>query len=129
MPKVVFVNEKKEIEVPAGSNLRDEARKAGIQVNFHVLDTASGFLGRYLNCFGHGTCGTCGELVKKGMENLSPKGRLERFRLATMVSAVGHEDEFRLACQTQVNGDCTIQTRPGLNWSGENFWQKPYPNK
>jgi hypothetical protein len=29
----------------------------------------------------------------------------------------------------QVNGDCTIETTPALNMSGENFWQKPYPNK
>ena len=29
MPKIVFVNEKKEIEVPDGANLRQEARKAG----------------------------------------------------------------------------------------------------
>ena len=39
------------------------------------------------------------------------------------------EDEMRLACQVQVNGDCTVETRPAFNWSGENFWQKPYPNK
>src|SRR5207249_2336358 len=32
MPKVTFVNEKKEIEVPAGSNLREEAAKAAISV-------------------------------------------------------------------------------------------------
>jgi hypothetical protein len=29
----------------------------------------------------------------------------------------------------QVNGDCAVETNPGLNWDGENFWQKPYPNK
>ena len=22
-----------------------------------------------------------------------------------------------------------VETRPQFNWSGENFWQKPYPNK
>jgi len=121
MPKVVFVNEKKEIEVPEGANLREEARKAGIQVY-------SG-LARYLNCFGHGTCGTCRVLVKKGIENLSPKGRLERFTLWRMLSTIGYEDEMRLSCQVNVLGDCTIETKPAFNWSGENFWQKPYPNK
>src|SRR5436309_1545616 len=30
MPKVTFVTEKKEIEVPQGANLRQEARKAGL---------------------------------------------------------------------------------------------------
>jgi ferredoxin len=121
MPKITFVNEKQEIEVPAGANLREEARKAGIQVY-------SG-LSRWLNCFGHGTCGTCRVLVKKGMENLSPKGKMERFTLACSFSAIGHEDEMRLSCQVAVNGDCTIETKPALNWCGENFWQKPYPNK
>src|SRR5262249_27361634 len=51
MPKVVFVNEKTEIEVPQGANLRAEARKAGI-------DVYAG-LSRYLNCLGNGLCGTC----------------------------------------------------------------------
>jgi ferredoxin len=125
MPKVVFVNEKKEIEVPVGANLRQEARKAGIQLYKGVH--------RYLNCMGNGLCGSCNVLVKKGMENLTPKTVLERFTLVTSPSTslaiVGHEDEMRLACRCQVQGDCTVETRPPFNWSGENFWQKPYPNK
>jgi len=121
MPKVTIANEKKEIEVPAGANLREALRKEGI-------DVYKG-LSRFLNCFGHGTCGTCRVLVKKGMENLSPKGRMERFTLGRMLSAIGHEDEMRLSCQATVNGDCTVEVRPALNLSGENFWQKPYPNK
>src|SRR5262245_12796524 len=121
MPKVVFVNEQKEIDVPAGANLREEARKAGIEVYQG--------LARYLNCRGHSTCGTCRMLVKKGMENLSPKGIMEKFTLGRMFAYLGHEDEMRLSCQVQVNGDCTVETRPAFNWSGENFWQKPYPNK
>ena len=125
MPKVVFVNEKTAIEVPAGANLREEARKAGIQV-YKGLD-------RYLNCRGFGLCGTCRVLVKKGMENLNPKTFLERVNLnlhpLSMLAAIGHENEIRLSCQVQVNGDCTIETTPAFNWSGENFWQKPYPNK
>jgi len=125
MPKVTFVNEKKDIEVENGANLREAARKAGISV-YKGMD-------RYLNCMGFGLCGTCRVLVKKGMENLSPKGLLEKFNLAahpiTMLAALGHEDELRLACQVTVNGDCTIETTPAFNWSGENFWQKPYPNK
>jgi len=125
MPKVVFVNEKTELEVPAGSNLRIEARNAGLNI-YSGLD-------RFLNCRGFGLCGTCRVLVKKGMENLSPKTVMERVNLAlhpmTSLATLGHENEMRLACQVQVNGDCTIETHPPFNWSGENFWQKPYPNK
>ncbi len=122
MPKVVFVNEKKEIEVPAGSNLRQEARKAGIEL-YRGLN-------RVLNCRGLGACGTCKVLVKEGIENLSAKGWWERIRMALMPFAtIGHENEMRLACQCQVNGDCKIETKPALDMSGENFWQKPYPNK
>lgn len=121
MPKVSFVNEKQEIEVPVGANLRKEAMKAGIQV-YDGLD-------KYLNCRGLGACTTCKVLVKKGMENLTPKGWWERFRLATTMTSIGHEEEMRLSCQVNVQGDCSILTRPPFNWSGENFWQKPFPNK
>lgn len=121
MPKVTVVNEKKEIEVPMGANLREELRKNGIEVY-------PGFA-RYVNCFGHGTCGTCKVLVKKGMENLTGKGLMERMTIFRMLSAIGHEDEMRLSCQCTVNGDCTVETQPGMNLSGETFWQKPYPNK
>ncbi|MCI0462209.1 MAG: (2Fe-2S)-binding protein [Gemmataceae bacterium] len=127
MPKVFFVNENKEIEVPEGANLRQEAMKAGINLYRG--------LAKFLNCRGHATCGTCKVLVKKGGENLSPKGRLERFTLWRMLSSIGKEDEMRLACQCQVKGDCTIETKPGLQVSpekdakGKYFWETPYPNK
>jgi ferredoxin len=125
MPKVTFVNEKLEVEVAVGANLREEARKAGIPI-YSGMD-------RYVNCRGMGMCGTCKVVVKSGMENLSPKGLIERanlnFHPMTMLACIGQEDRMRLACQVHVNGDCAIETQPGLNWSGENFWQKPYPNK
>jgi ferredoxin len=121
----MFVKEKKEIDVPAGANLREEARKAGIAV-YAGID-------RYLNCRGLGLCGTCRVLIKKGMENLSPRSFMERVNLnlhpLTMFARIGHEDEMRLSCQVRVLGDCTVETTPEMNWSGETFWQKPYPNK
>jgi ferredoxin len=125
MPKVIFVNEKQEIEVPAGSVLRTEALKAGIPIHASIE--------AYLNCRGFGLCGTCKVLVKKGMENLGQPTMMEtintRAHPLTMMARIGHEDELRLACQVVVNGDCTVETQPQLNWTGENFWQKPYPNK
>jgi ferredoxin len=125
MPKVVIANEKKEIEVPEGSNLRQELMKAGVPVY--------GTLESYLNCRGMGLCGTCKILVKKGMENLNRKTIMEKFNFnfhpMTMMAYIGHEEEMRLSCQVEVKGDCAIETRPPLNLSGETFWQKPYPNK
>lgn len=121
MPKIKFVNEKQEIEVPAGSNLRVEALKNGIQV-YQGME-------RFVHCMGSGMCGTCKVLVKKGMENVSPKSALEKMALFRMMSSIGNEQELRLSCQCTVKGDCEVVTQPGFNWSGENFWQKPYPNK
>ena len=121
MPKVTIANEKKDIEVPTGANLRESLRREGYEVYQGVT--------RYLNCMGHGTCGECRVLVKSGIENLSRKGLFERATLFRMLSAVGHENEMRLSCQCTVNGDITIETQPAMNLSGETFWQKPYPNK
>jgi ferredoxin len=125
MPKVVFVTEKKEIEVPAGANLRQEAIKAGIQLYSGPH--------KVLNCRGFGLCGSCRVMVKSGMENLSRKSLIERLNLnlhpVTALAYIGHEDEMRLACQAKVNGDCSVVTQPAINLYGENFWQKPYPNK
>jgi ferredoxin len=126
MPKVTIANEKKDIEVPAGSNLREELRKAGVEV---YPDLPS----KLLNCRGLGLCGTCKIYVKKDMENLSDKTLMERVNFSlhplSVFAAIGHENEIRLSCQVKVNGDCTIETKPPLNLSGDNFWQKPYPNK
>jgi ferredoxin len=121
MPRVKFVNEKQELEVPVGANLREEALKNGIQV-YRGIE-------RFLHCMGKGLCGTCKVIVKEGKDNLSPKTTLEKVALFRMLSSIGQENQLRLSCQCKVNGDCEIITQPGLNWTGENFWQKPYPNK
>ena len=135
MPKVTFVNEKnekQEIDVPQGANLRKEAQKAGIALHGAALSLLNP-VANIVNCRGNGLCGTCRVLVKKGMENLSPKGVMEKLHLAahpeSMLVSIGNEAEIRLSCQCTVNGDCTVELHPSMNWSGENFWQKPYPNK
>ena len=124
MPKVTFVNENKDIEVESGVNLREAARQAGVSV-FTRLD-------RYLNCMGFGLCGSCRVLVQKGVENLGPKTFLEKLNLSAhppaMFAAVDGEIQMRLSCQVKVHGDCSVQTTPECGLSGENFWQKPYPN-
>lgn len=114
MPTITFSDEKKEIQVPAGANLRTEALRAGVQLYPGVH--------RFLNCHGFGQCGSCRVLVTKGMENTSRKGLLESARLAVSLAYIGNEKEMRLACQTRVNGDITVQTKPPLNLYGENFF-------
>ena len=114
MAKVKFIKEKKTIEVKEGSNLREEAIKAEIPLYRKRH--------KYTNCRGHGTCGTCRVLIKKGMENASPMGKWEKLRLGMSMVSIGFEDEMRLACQTKVNGDIEVETEPALNISGEQFW-------
>ena len=114
MPTIKFVQEKKEIQVPAGANLRQEAIRAGVQL----------YQGpeQYLNCHGFGLCAGCRINVAKGMENLSPMGTIERLSLAKTMSYIGNENRMRLACQTKVLGDVDVETRPPLNLFGENFF-------
>ena len=114
MPKVTFVKEKQDVEVPAGAILRDEAIKAGIQVNYHM---GNAFLGKFLHCRGNGLCGTCHVLVKKGMENLSPKVGKEKIKLGLMMGTIGCEEESRLACQVKVDG--ASSKRSFVRLSGE----------
>jgi ferredoxin len=114
MPTIRFVNEKKEIQVPVGANLRNEAMRAGVQV-YRGVD-------KVVHCPGLGCCGTCRVLVTKGMENASPMGLWERTRLKVSMAYIGHEDQMRLSCQTGVNGDLDVVTQPEMNWFGENFF-------
>ena len=114
MPTITFTSEKKEIQVPAGANLRTEALRAGVQLypGVHKL----------LNCHGLGQCGSCSVLITKGMENTSRRGLLESARMAVSLAYIGNEKTMRLACQTKVNGDITVETTPPLNLFGENFF-------
>jgi ferredoxin len=114
MPTITFTSEKKEIQVPAGANLRAEALRAGVQLYPGVH--------KVLNCHGFGQCGSCRVLITKGMENASRKGLMESARLAVSLAYIGNEQTMRLACQTRVNGDITVETQPPLNLFGENFF-------
>ena len=77
---------------------------------------------KLLNCHGLGQCGSCRVLITKGMENTSRRGLLESARMAVSLAYIGNEKTMRLACQTKVNGDITVETTPPLNLFGENFF-------
>ena len=114
MPTITFTNEKKEIQVPAGANLRKEALAAGVSLYPCVH--------KVLNCHGFGSCGSCRVLITKGMENTSPRGLVEAGRMAVSLAYIGNEGTMRLACQTLVNGDITVTTCPPMNLFGDNFF-------
>jgi ferredoxin len=114
MPIINFVNEKKEIQVPEGANLRKEAIRAGIQLYPHVH--------QIFNCHGLAQCGSCRVLITRGIENASPMGFFEKMRLKVSLARIGHEDTMRLSCQTRVMGDMTVETRPPMDLFGENFF-------
>ena len=112
MAKVKFVKEKKEIEVPEGANLRDEALKAGIEIYPGI--------NRVINCLGHGTCGTCRVLILNGtVKNTSSRTFIEKIRFKFSFLNIGDEEEMRLSCQTRVLGDIEVFTKPGFNWTGK----------
>jgi len=118
MPTVTFVKEKQTFDVPEGSNLRQEARKHGIDLYPK--------LHRVANCHGKGTCGTCAVVIRQGIEHLPAEGFWERLMSwlnpLTFFRKAGRNGACRLACQTKVTGDIEVETTPGLNWHGENFW-------
>jgi ferredoxin len=133
MPLVKFIKEKKEIEVPIGANLRNEALKAGINLN-QGLNGMGSEMNRIFNCKGLGLCGTCRVLIKDGVENTNKMTLREWLKFKTLVPTglvpdpipalayIGHEDEMRLACCTTVHGDLTVESGPELNLFGENFF-------
>ena len=114
MPVVNFVNEKKQVQVPEGANLRKAALEAGIPLYPGVH--------KFLNCRGFAQCAACRVLITKGMENASPMGLMEKLRLKWSFVYIGNEDTMRLACQTKVEGDMDVVTQPPLNLFGENFF-------
>src|SRR4051812_31781406 len=118
MPTIKFLNEKKTVEVPDGTNLRKAAIREGVQLY--------PFPHNVLNCMGMGQCASCKVLIKKGAENVRPAGWWERIRWYLGPLAffyhLGHEKEIRLACKVQVHGDIEVETQPSMNLHGEKFW-------
>ena len=56
-------------------------------------------------CGGKAQCGTCRVRIVEGHRFLSPIQEREQIRL----DALGNPDDVRLACQTHVFGDITIE--------------------
>jgi ferredoxin len=127
MPIVNFVNEKKQVQMPEGANLRAEAMKAGIKL-YDGLNGYGAKVNEVINCHGFGHCGTCRVLITKGAQNASPMGMIETFTCKynplspALFAFIGNEDTMRLACRTKVMGDMDVVTRPPLNLTGDSFF-------
>ncbi|MDJ0680201.1 MAG: 2Fe-2S iron-sulfur cluster-binding protein [Xenococcaceae cyanobacterium MO_167.B52] len=98
MSSIKFLKEDKEIVTAMGANLRTKAVQNGIDIYT--------WKGKLTNCGGYGQCGTCIVEIVSGMENLSPKTDFEKRRLKKK------PDNYRLACQTLVNGAISVNTKP-----------------
>jgi ferredoxin len=98
MGNIKFVKENKEVIAADGANLRLKAVENGIELYK--------FIGKMTNCGGYGQCGTCVVEIVEGLENLTPRTDVEakKFR--------NKPDNYRLACQTVVNGPVSVQTKP-----------------
>ncbi|MFM1843014.1 MAG: hypothetical protein RLZZ490_1753 [Cyanobacteriota bacterium] len=95
---ITFVKEQKDVVVAQGANLRQKALENGIDLYT--------FKGKLMNCGGYGQCGTCLVEITAGMENLSPKTPFEEKVLRKK------PENYRLACQTMVNGPVSVTTKP-----------------
>ncbi|MGI0485344.1 2Fe-2S iron-sulfur cluster-binding protein [Pantanalinema rosaneae CENA516] len=93
-----FIQENKEVVVANGANLRIKALENGIDLYRMVA--------KVMNCGGYGQCGTCIVEVVDGMENLSPRTEAEDRKLKRK------PQNYRLACQTLVQGAVTVKTKP-----------------
>lgn len=105
MPTIEFRG--REIECERGRILRDVLLEAGESPHNGRAD--------WLNCRGHGTCGTCAVAIEgTGSEPTAA----ERRRL----SIPPHDPDagLRLACQTRVQGDLEIRKYDG-------FWGQRIP--
>ncbi|WP_330205108.1 2Fe-2S iron-sulfur cluster-binding protein [Cyanobacterium sp. DS4] len=98
MPTIKFVKENKDVVAADGANLREKA----LQNNIDIYK----WRGKLINCGGYGQCATCVVEIVEGMENLSPKTDFETRKLKKK------PENYRLACQTLVNGPISVNTKP-----------------
>jgi ferredoxin len=95
---ITFVKENKELVVAQGANLREKALENRIDI--YTLK------GKLTNCGGYGQCGTGLVEIAEGIENLTPKTDFEIKKLRKK------PENYRLACQTIVNGPIKVITKP-----------------
>ncbi|MBD2139754.1 (2Fe-2S)-binding protein [Anabaena sp. FACHB-1237] len=98
MGNIKFVKENKEIIAADGANLRLKAVENKIDIYK--------FFAKVTNCGGVGQCATCVVEIIEGLENISPRTDVENKKFKNK------PDNYRLACQTLVNGPVSVITKP-----------------
>lgn len=98
MANITFVKENQTVVAADGANLREKAIQN--KIDLYTLR------GKLTNCGGYGQCATCIVEIVEGIENLSPKTDFEEKKLKRK------PDNYRLACQTLVNGAISVKTKP-----------------
>ena len=91
MAKIDFLPDNKIFDSESGETILQTAARNGIP---HVSA-----------CGGEGNCTTCRLLVLEGIENCSPETDAE----LSLKEKAHTTEEFRLACQTTVNGDVVVR--------------------
>ena len=98
MANINFVKENKEIVAADGANLRLKAMQNNIDI-YKVW-------GKMMNCGGEVQRVTCIVEITEGIDNLSPRTDVENKILKKK------PQNYRLACQTLVNGSVSVVTKP-----------------
>ena len=99
MPKIRFVRENIEVEVPEGDHVRYPALENDVQIYNGLWKLA--------NCHGNGLCAT-DRVVVKPASNTNEHTALEKLRLGK--AALQKNPNLRLACQVAVYGDVEVET-------------------
>lgn len=91
MPKIKFIKENMEFDVPPGAEfLEMHLKNPNIPIKFGCRN---------------GECGTCAIKILQGMENVSKISNRER----ELLQKKGLCSKYRLACQNAVNGFISIE--------------------
>jgi len=87
MPRLIFVDEGKSAEFPAGKTLLSCAGEMGVRVS--------------QVCGGDGACGTCRVEVVEGWDNLTAPTPDETYKEI--------DPPYRLSCQAKLKGDVIVK--------------------
>jgi len=105
MPKIQFLPEGVEVEVPAGKTLLDAALDNNIRIDH--------------NCGGNCACSTCHVVIEEGFDTLNEITEDEEDMLD---EAENLTETSRLACQCKVTANLVIKIPPKeSSWDDDTF--------